>query len=272
MFGLSSSLVSRASRRMTRFDERPPPVLLVLVLLCLLVYLMGGGAYCAPTESCACFLKENMNITLSCGSNAAKQVRDALEYLELPENGCDGDAGESNVGVSEECKIRFLVLQAHSDLCGGLGLMPDGAADATRDRIEMGYQPCFVPRQLDIMAPDCPVLDCEDAAGIADAVEALESGNCASDCAAESCASAVRTLIMAYDNGCALPLKASLALRAVRAIRASRRLDRSLKVQLRNDKKLDIATPVHSNGAFLARNRTAWRGKASGAGPGSKKY
>mmetsp|Transcript_2486 Transcript_2486/g.8449 ORF Transcript_2486/g.8449 Transcript_2486/m.8449 type:complete len:232 (-) Transcript_2486:107-802(-) len=207
---------------MTRFDERPPPVLLVLVLLCLLVYLVGGGAYCAPTESCACFLKENMNITLSCGSNAAKQVRDALEYLELPENGCDGEANATpsaasaaSAGVSEECKIRFLVLQAHSDLCGGV--VGHDAADATREYQNMGYQPCFVPRQLDIMAPDCPVLDCEDAAGIADAVEALESGNCASDCAAESCASAVRTLIMAYDNGCALPLKASLALRAVRA-------------------------------------------------------
>ena len=207
---------------MTRFDERPHPVLLVPGLLCLLVYLVGGGAYCAPTESCACFLKENMNITLSCGSNAAKQVRDALEYLELPENGCDGEANATpsaasaaSAGVSEECKIRFLVLQAHSDLCGGV--VGHDAADATREYQNMGYQPCFVPRQLDIMAPDCPVLDCEDAAGIADAVEALESGNCASDCAAESCASAVRTLIMAYDNGCALPLKASLALRAVRA-------------------------------------------------------
>jgi len=163
-----------------------------------------------------------MNITLSCGSNAAKQVRDALEYLELPENGCDGEANATpsaasaaSAGVSEECKIRFLVLQAHSDLCGGV--VGHDAADATREYQNMGYQPCFVPRQLDIMAPDCPVLDCEDAAGIADAVEALESGNCASDCAAESCASAVRTLIMAYDNGCALPLKASLALRAVRA-------------------------------------------------------
>ena len=150
-----------------------------------------------------------MNITLSCGSNAAKQVRDALEYLELPENGCDGD---SNVGVSGECKMRFLVLQAHSDLCGGM--IMDGAADATRDYEGTGlYQSCFVPRQLDIMAPECPVLDCEDAAGIADAVEALDSGNCASDCAAEGCAKAVRTLLMAYDNGCALPLKASLALR-----------------------------------------------------------
>ena len=207
---------------MTRFDERPPPVLLVLVLLCLLVYLVGGGAYCAPTESCACFLKENMNITLSCGSNAAKQVRDALEYLELPENGCDGEANATpsaasaaSAGVSEECKMRFLVLQAHSDLCGAM-VMPDGAADATRDRIDMGYQPCFVPRQLDIMAPGCPELDCEDAAGIADAVEALDSGNCASDCAGGNCGRAIRTLIMAYDNGCELPLKASLALRAKR--------------------------------------------------------
>ena len=198
---------------MTRFDERPPPVLLVLVLLCLLVYLVGGGAYCAPTESCACFLKENMNITLSCGSNAAKQVRDALEYLELPENGCDGD---SNVGVSGECKMRFLVLQAHSDLCGVQIELARRAADATRDYVGKGYQPCFVPRQLDIMAPGCPELDCEDAAGIADAVEALDSGNCASDCAPEDCAVAVQTLVMAYDNGCELPLKASLALRAHR--------------------------------------------------------
>ena len=140
-----------------------------------------------------------MNITLSCGSNAAKQVRDALEYLELPENGCDGD---SNVGVSGECKMRFLVLQAHSDLCGGM-VMPDGAADATRDKITMGYQPCFVPRQLDIMAPECPVLDCEDAAGIADAVEALNSGNCASDCAAEGCGQVSLTptpLLSVFDD------------------------------------------------------------------------
>ena len=163
-----------------------------------------------------------MNITLSCGSNAAKQVRDALEYLELPENGCDGEANATpsaasaaSAGVSEECKMRFLVLQAHSDLCGAM-VMPDGAADATRDRIDMGYQPCFVPRQLDIMAPGCPELDCEDAAGIADAVEALDSGNCASDCAGGNCGRAIRTLIMAYDNGCELPLKASLALRAKR--------------------------------------------------------
>lgn len=157
-----------------------------------------------------------MNITLSCGSNAAKHVRDALEYLELPENGCDGDAGDSNVGVSEECKMRFLVLQAHSDLCGGMVMGGRVAADATRDFQGMGYQPCFVPRQLDIMAPECPVLDCEDAAGIADAIEALESGNCESDCAAEGCGKAVRKLLMAYDNFCALPLEASLALRAVR--------------------------------------------------------
>ena len=191
---------------MTRFDERPPSVLLVLVLLCLLVYLVGGGAYCAPTESCACFLKENMNITLSCGSNAAKQVRDALEYLELPENGCDGEANATpsaaSAGVSEECKMRFLVLQAHSDLCGGM--IMDGAADATRDYEGTGlYQSCFVPRQLDIMAPECPVLDCEDAAGIADAVEALNSGNCASDCAAEGCGQVSLTptpLLSVFDD------------------------------------------------------------------------
>ena len=93
--------------------------------------------------------------------------------------------------------MRFLVLQAHSDLCGGM--IMDGAADATRDYEGTGlYQSCFVPRQLDIMAPECPVLDCEDAAGIADAVEALNSGNCASDCAEEGCGKAVRTVGLSH--------------------------------------------------------------------------
>jgi len=125
--------------------------------------------------------------------NMAKMT-EAVSYMGANEDKCLA------IDPPQACINQYHVIQAHHDHC----LHHDLPADIEKilHEYEIFYQDCFIRRQYDPDLAQCPAVTCSNEQSLSDATATLLAcEKTTAACAAGStCASAVKTVLMAHDT------------------------------------------------------------------------